>query len=220
MLMKKLLPIVLLAGAVAGLGRAALAADQKIAIVNLSKAFDRYYKTIQSNAGLKQEGAEAEKTQQQMVANLKKHEEEWRRLFDKSNDQSLSAEEREKGKKAAEEKYAELENDKQSITEFERGASARLYEKKRQRRDDIVREISGVVKAHAIAGGYTLVLDCSGESANMAPVVLYSNGQDDLTEAVIKDLNAAAPPGSLDINTNTPDFLSATNLPSVNPPLK
>ncbi len=85
-----------------------------------------------------------------------------------------------------------------SITEFDRRAAARLNEKKRQRRDDIVKEIRGVVNADAKAGGYTLVLDPSGESANMAPVVLYSNGQDDLTDAVIKELNAAAPPGSLD----------------------
>jgi hypothetical protein len=35
----------------------------------------------------------------------------------------------------------------------------------------------------------------------MTPVVLYSNGQSDMTDALIKELNAAAPPGSLDTNT-------------------
>ena len=42
--------------------------------------------------------------------------------------------------------------------------------------------------------GYTLVLDISGESANMAPVVLFSSGANDLTDNLIKELNAGAPP--------------------------
>jgi hypothetical protein len=41
-------------------------------------------------------------------------------------------------------------------------------------------------------------LDISGDSANMTPVVLYSSGVNDLTETLIKELNAAAPAGSLD----------------------
>jgi Skp family chaperone for outer membrane proteins len=217
--MKRLLQIVLLAAACAGLAAAAFAAEQKIALFNLHKAFESYYKTILSNAAIDQEVGEVQKELDQMVANEKKHENEWRQLYDKSNDQSLSAEEREKGKKAAEEKYAELENDKQAIADFNRRAAVRLNEKRRQRRDDIVKEILGVVTNNAKAGGYTLVLDPSGESANMAPVVLYSNGQDDLTDAVISALNAAAPPGSLDAKTNTP-ALSSTNLLNVGAPPK
>jgi hypothetical protein len=94
-----------------------------------------------------------------------------------------------------------LENDKQSITTFDRVARQRLEEKQRQRRDDIVKEIMGVLTADAKSAGYTMVLDTSGASANMAPVVLFSNGQNDMTDALIKELNATAPPGSLDTNT-------------------
>ncbi len=204
--MKKLMLMCLLSAGIAGLGMAGWAAEQKIATFNLRKAFDSYYKTIQSTVTLKQEAAEIEKERAQMIENGKKHEDEWRKLIDKANDQAVSAEEREKSRKAAADKYAELETDKQSITEFERMATTRLHEKERQHRDDIVKEIQGVVDAHAKAAGYSLVLDPSGESANMAPVVLYSNGQDDLTDSVIKELNGAAPPGSLD--TNAP---AATN---------
>ena len=105
-----------------------------------------------------------------------------------ANDQAVSAEERDKSKKAAEEKYRELESDKQSITEFDRVASTRLHEKEQQRRDDIVKEIRVVLNADAKAAGYTMVLDPSGESANMVPVVLYTNGQNDLTDALIKEV--------------------------------
>jgi Skp family chaperone for outer membrane proteins len=170
--MKKLMQVCLLSAGFAGLGMSGRGAEQKIATFNLRKAFDSYYKTITSTAALKQEAADVDKERTQMVENGRKHEDEWRKLIDKANDQSLSAEERDKAKKAAADKYAELETDKQYINTFDREAGARLREKEHLRRDDIVKEIEGVVAAHAKAAGYTMVLDPSGESANLAPVVL------------------------------------------------
>ena len=194
------------------MGSAGQAAEQKIALFNLSKAFKSYYKTMQSDAALQQEVADVEKERAQMVESGRQHEDEWRALIDKANDQAISAEEREKNKAAASQKYAELETDKQSISDFDRRANARLTEKRTLRRDDIVKEILGVLNARAAAGGYTMVLDSSGESANMVTVVLYNNGTDDLTDGIIKELNAAAPPGSLLDSTNAPPTSPPTNL--------
>jgi outer membrane protein len=199
--MKKLIPIILITAAWLALAGVASAADQKIGIVDLRKVFDKYYKTVQSTAALKLQAADMEKERKQMIDSAERHKEEWQKLIDKANDQAVSAEERDKSKKAAEQKYIELETDKQSITEFDRAASSRLREKELQRRDDIVKEIRVVLNADAKAAGYTLVLDPSGESQNMVPVVLYNNGQNDLTEALIKELNATAPPGALDTNS-------------------
>jgi Skp family chaperone for outer membrane proteins len=208
--MKKMMQVCLLAAGLAGWAMSGWAAEQKIAMFNLRKAFDGYYKTIQFNASMRQDKAEMEKRMTQIVENGRKHEDEWRKFIDKANDQSLPAEERDKAKKLAADKAAELEADKQDITAFEREADARLEEKKKLRRDDIVKEIQSVVEAHAKAGGYTMVLDPSGLSTSLVPVVLYSSGQDDMTESVLKELNAAAPPGSLD--TNTPAIPPSTNL--------
>jgi Skp family chaperone for outer membrane proteins len=205
--MKKLIRNSLLAAGLAGLSLAAQAAEQKIATFNLGKALDGYYKTIQSTKALKEEESDASKEETQMIENERKHEDDYRKLIEKANDQAVSAEEREKSRQSAAEKRTELDNDKQSITEFDRMATARLREKVRLKRDDIVKEIEGVVEARAKAGGYTLVLDTSGESLNGATVVVYTNGQDDLTDGVIKELNAAAPPGSLDTNSAASSFL-------------
>jgi Skp family chaperone for outer membrane proteins len=210
--MKKLMQIGLLSVGVAGFGLAGWAAEQKIATFNLTKAFNGYYKTIQATVAIKQEIADAKKEEAQMIESGRKHDEEYRKLLDKANDQAVSVEEREKSKKPADDKRAELEYDKQSISEFERRADAHLRAKQQQRTADIVKEIEGVVQAHAKAAGYSMVLDSSGESANLvqSPVLLWSNGQDDMTDSIIKELNAAAPPGSLD--TNAPAASSPTNL--------
>lgn len=198
--MKKFVSLVVITAGWLALAGLASAADQKIGTVDLRKVFDKYYKTIQSTASLKLEAADMEKERKQMMDNAERHKGDWQKLIDKANDQAVSSEERDKSKKAAEEKYVELESDKQSITEFDRAASSRLREKELQRRDAIVKEIRAILNVDAKAGGYTMVLDPSGESGNMVPVVLYTNGQNDLTDALIKELNSTAPPGALDTN--------------------
>jgi Skp family chaperone for outer membrane proteins len=174
---------------------AALAADQKIATVDLAKVFDKYYKTVRSTQALKLEAADMEKEGKEMVDSAKKQEEEWHKLIDKAEDQAVSAEERAKSKKAAEEKFRELRGAEESIKEYNQAASTRLQEKRRQRTEDILKEIRGVLDVQAKAGGYTLVLDVSGDSVNSVPtpIVIYTSGVNDLTESVIKELNAGAP---------------------------
>lgn len=171
-----------------------LAADQKIGTVDLQKVFEKYYKTVRSTKALKEEAADMQKERTDMVDSAKKVEADWQKLMDKVNDQSISAEERAKAKKEAEDKYTEVKSAEASLEKYDRACSARLQEKEHQRRDDIVKEIRNVLNADAKAAGYTLVLDVSGDSANMAPIVLYSTGVNDLTDSLIKELNLGAPP--------------------------
>jgi Skp family chaperone for outer membrane proteins len=198
--MKKLMQIGLLSAGLAGFGLAASAAEPKIATFNFQKAYDAYYKSIQSALAIRRDVAEVKKEESERVDIAKKHDEEYRQLIDKANDQAISAEQREKSKRLADDKRAELEVDKQSFTEFEQRAKSHIQMEEERRTSDIIKEIRGVVDAHAKSGGYSMVLDSSGESTYHVPVLLYSAGQDDLTDSIIKELNAAAPPGSLDTN--------------------
>ncbi len=61
-------------------------------------------------------------------------------------------------------------------------------------RKSVLGEITDTVNAKAKAGGYSLVLDTAAETINGTRVFLYSNGENDLTTAVLEQLNAAAPP--------------------------
>lgn len=168
-------------------------AQSKVATIDLRKVFDKYYKTVQADAALKEEANDLEKERKDMVDNFKKGELDWQKLKDKSADQALSAEEREKSKQAAEKKFMELKDTEQAIGEFERSARAKLNEKQLRKRNLILDEIRPVINEKAKSGGYSLVIDTAGESVNNTPVVLYSSGQDDLTDAILTQLNAAAP---------------------------
>jgi outer membrane protein len=170
-------------------------AQQKIGIIDLRKVFDNYYKTKIADAGLKEEAGELDAQKKEMVESFRKQEEEWKKLLDRANDQALSSDQRDRSKKEAEQKLVSLKEMEQTITGFERSARARLSEKQRRKRDQVLVEIREVIDARAKAAGYSLVLDTAAESIANTPIVIFSSGENDLTEIVLNKLNETAPAG-------------------------
>ena len=82
-------------GLIAALGLAlftvAAQAQPKIGTVNLKKVFDNFYKTSQATATLKGEKSKVDDAIKDMVDGFNKSNEEFAKLRDKANDQSLSA---------------------------------------------------------------------------------------------------------------------------------
>jgi outer membrane protein len=172
-------------------------AQPKIATVDLRKIFEGYYKTKQADAQLRERGAEAEKQYKGMLEDYQKSNDEYKKLVESANDQAVSAEEREKRKKAAEAKVLELNEIEKTLTQFKRDKQITFDEQKKRMRDQIVREIRDQINNKARAGGFTLVLDLSAESINQAPFILFSSGQNDLTDEILSQMNITAPPGVL-----------------------
>ena len=166
----------------------------KFGYVDLGKCFTNYYKTKLADGNLKEEGAVLDKERKEMVDKLQKMNENYKKLLDGANDQAASVEEREKRKKAAEEELVKMRGAQTEIEQFERQAGSMLGEKRRRLRENILAEIKEVVKTQAKARGFTLVVDVAAETINNTPVVLFNSGNDDLTEGVVNDLNAKAPP--------------------------
>jgi outer membrane protein len=167
---------------------------QKIGFVDLKKVFENYWKTKQANARLKELRSDMLREQKAIEDQHKKASEEYKKLLESANDQAVSAEEREKRKKAAEDKLIEIRQIEVAMEQFIKSASSRLSEEERKLRDNIVKELREAINNKARAGGYTLILDSSGETANNTPAVLYTNGENDLTDQIIAELNAKAPP--------------------------
>ena len=194
--MKKLLPAVL---AFALMNGSALA-QARIATVNLQKVFEKYWRTEQVTAALKDRVAELEKTHKELLDGWKKSKEEYQQLVEDSNNQAVSGEERDRRKKAAEEKFKDLKASEDNITQFERQASVTIGEQKTRLRKNLLDEIKLTIESKAKAGNYTLVLDTGAQSYAADPTgpyytpnVLYSTESGDLTDAVISQLNVGAP---------------------------
>ncbi len=175
----------------------------KFAIVDMKKAFDGYYKTKQAEGQIKDRAADSDKVYKGMIEDYKKANEDYKKLVDQSNDQALSTDERDKRKKSAETKLMELQEIEKSVKQFEAQARTSIGEMEKRMRDKIVGEIRDVVNNMARAGGFTMVFDIAAVTAYQTPIILFNNGEHDLTEAVVKEINAAAPAGAL--STTAPD---------------
>jgi Skp family chaperone for outer membrane proteins len=185
------------------------AADLKIATVDMRKVFETYHKTTEATMSITNEYAEFQKGLQSMVADQDKAKEAYKQAFDRANDMSISAEEREKSKKASQDKMIEVQTMQTEIERYNTRENDNLGTKRRQHITVIVKEIRDVLNAMAVAKGYDMVFDKSGETSPDVPVLLYTKGTNDLTEALIKELNAGAMPIPATDNTTT-----ATNKPA------
>lgn len=188
-MLKKLIPLLVLFA-----GTSAFAADFRIATVDLGRVFTNYWKTREAQSAIDQHRNDIEKTDKEMVATFTKAKEDYQKVLDSTSDPAISSEERDKRKKDAEGRLQDLKEQDDNLRQFESGSQASLSEQVKRTRDNIVADIRVVVSAKAKADGYTLVIDTASQTVNGTPVVLYCvPGENDITEAVVKQLNTGAP---------------------------
>ena len=167
--------------------------QSKIAIVDLRKVFDDYYKTKTADATLKDRAGDLDKERKALVDQGQKLTDEYKKAFDGANDQAVASEERDKRKKAAESKLLEIKELEQNLAQFDRQSRTTLEEQQRRMRENILGEIRNVITMKAKTGNYSLVIDTAAETINKTPVVMFTNGENDITAAVLAQLNLTAP---------------------------
>ncbi|NGO37801.1 OmpH family outer membrane protein [Limisphaera ngatamarikiensis] len=189
---------------VVSMGLAASALGQgRIATVDLNHLFDNYWKTREAEAALKKRASDLEQDHRSMLEELRKHSEEYQRLLASATDQAVSEEERERRKQSAEAKLKQMRDLQESIAQFERQARATIDEQRNRMRNNLLGEIRTAVQSRARAAGYSLVLDVSARSAQNTPIVLYSSGDNDITQAVLDQLNLNAPASATGTSSRT-----------------
>ena len=169
-------------------------AQTRIATIDLRKVFENYWKRQQAEAALKDRGASLDKELKGFMDDYKKTQEEYTKLVAAANDQSVTPEERDKRKTAAEAKMLEMKTSENTIRTYEDNAREQLDSQKKRMRESILADIRTAINAKAKIAGYTIVIDTASESFNQTPIVLYTTGENDMTDAILSQLNAGAPP--------------------------
>lgn len=205
--MKKFATLLTTALLFAGLHNAP-AQEFKLAVVNLKKVFDGYWKTKQADLNLKERASELEKRHKEMLADHKKATEDYKKLLDSANDKALALTERDRRKADAEAKVREIREIEESVQQFDRSARAQIGEQQRNMRDKLVEEIRETLNNLARSKGYAAVFDSSAPlppapGVSVTPFLLYSDGLPDVTDELVKQLNASAPAAVLQ-NSATP----------------
>jgi Skp family chaperone for outer membrane proteins len=191
--MKKLLLLSLLAFAPFSLANA----DLKIAVIDLGKAFDAYYKTKDASAKIDAKKAAYTKDIQDEVQEFQHMQDDAKKLYDRSNDATLSAQARSEASSALNQKKQDLMSMQGKIEEMKNEDSNAVKDEIFRRHKEIVDEITAVVNAYSAPQGFDLVIDKSSASAASGiPIILYTSSKlIDITPDVITKLNAGAPAG-------------------------
>ena len=168
-------------------------AEFRCAQIDLEKVFDGYWKTKKADANIKEQAGLLLKDRKKMMDDWEKAKVDYKKLLDNANDQIVSSEERDKRKKAAEAKLLEIQEIESSVSQFDRSSQASIDEQKHRMRDGILKDIRDVINTKAKSGNFTMVMDVSGKTANQTPFVIYHTSENDLTDAVLAQLNIGMP---------------------------
>jgi len=170
-------------------GRTGYGDDIKIAVVDMDKTFQAYYKTKLADANLKKQAevfkAYAEKLNESRI----KLQEEFKELRDSSQNIAYTEAERENKRLAAQEKYRQFKTKETEYQQYNQEKQKQLREEFEKKRKEILEEIKSQVYKFSILEGYTIVLDASGKTLNDLPSLIYFKPSLDITQKVIKELN-------------------------------
>jgi outer membrane protein len=179
--------------------------SNRIATVDLKKVFDRYYKLDQARKAFEKEEADMEKDLKNMATDVAKAQDAYKTLRDAEDDTMISDSEKAARKAKADAKQDELKSYQSDFASYEQQAKDKLGLDQQHMMDLLMQDIQTAINAKAKATGFSLVVDTSARVSNGAntAVVLFSSGENDITDEIIKQLNAAAPPPSPDAGSGT-----------------
>lgn len=165
------------------------AAEVKIAVIDMQKAFQEYEKakTIQIKLTQQTEVFNEYSSQlQQQYQNLRKQYEAAR---DDSQNIAFSGAERENKRRKAQQLYESLMLKEQEINSYKESRTTQIRDMFAKMREEVLDEIRKAVHNKAVLEGYTIVLDRSGNALDDVGFVIYYQPNLDITESIIQDLN-------------------------------
>jgi Skp family chaperone for outer membrane proteins len=178
---KMLLPVLLVALVVA-------AADKppgRIATIDLKRAFEKYYRHDMAMKAVEQERADIEKKLKSLEAEGLKLTEERDKLSKDLGDPMITSQERDTIRGKLDSKKLEIDAKQNEYRTYGTHAEQQLGVLQERVTEQLVKDIRTAVDAKARSAGYSLVID--------AAAVIYNTGENDITDEIIKQINAAAP---------------------------
>ncbi|MEM6883824.1 MAG: OmpH family outer membrane protein [Verrucomicrobiota bacterium] len=164
-------------------------AELKVAVIEMQKIFKEFNKTKEADISIKEEQNGYKKQRDERMESYRKLAEQIKGLRDEAMDPSLSDAAKDDKNKAYEEKVNEARQLEREIREFDQTTVKLLRDQSTRMRDQILKEIQAEIDTFA-KGKYSIVLDKSGMTLNGTSTVVYTEGLTDLTDELIKRLNA------------------------------
>lgn len=164
-------------------------AQTKIATVDLDTVFSAHPKTKAAEEHLKKAEERVRAETENLAEEARALNEEVKKLREEAKRPILTEAARLKKNMEAEEKLTEFQEAQLRLRRTEETRIKQLREQLMAVRQGIVNELMTELNAFAAEEGYDLILDSSGMTMNMVPVIAYSNPVFDVTEKLIQRLN-------------------------------
>lgn len=170
-------------------------AELKVASVNMSDLYTKFYKRFDTEASLKAEDAKIREDIKQREEKLRALLEEDQKLL-KQHDPSMSDSVVRKLKEQHAAKTNEIQAYQQELRTYVDRRSKAFQELLRAQMTVLLKEVQQTVEDVASAGAYDLVIDSSAINAGTGTKVFpYVKPTYDITPEVLKKLNSGAPAG-------------------------
>ena len=170
-----------------------LNAATAIGVISLEKVYNGYWRTDVENKKLKTKQEEALDRIKKLEESLRKQGTVLGNMIKAMQDPRLAAAERSNRQQQVQTKQKELQQMQDAIQGFRERTRKDLELDMRKEREQIMEEIQQIVSTEAKKRKLNLVLDEAARSAAIAPIVIFTDGENDLTEEVLRQLNLSDP---------------------------
>lgn len=168
----------------------AVRAAERFAYVNMETVFNEYYKTVNENINV-------ENLRKQYLDgfNLLKDEfqaslAEYQKAGADADNALLSDEVRENARNKVQLLENRLQQKQEEVMRYRQDSLGEIENRQMQIVEKLAEELVEQVRKYAEAQGYTTVLEVSGKSLNRVPLVLSYPKEQEITDAVVKLVNA------------------------------
>ena len=182
----------ILFAAVLFLSSTAVFAADRIAVIDLEKVFRNYYKSRIAEETINQRGDAIRNYLAQLDAQLTALRQEANKLAMNASNLALTEADRIKAKNAAVEARKKVKAKETEIELFVSENRREIKELENKKRTEIMADIQRAVSRRATAEGYNFVIDRSGKTLNGQPAVIFYPAKNDITDAVLRELNRTA----------------------------
>ena len=170
-----------------------LKAATAIGVISLEKVYNGYWRTDVENKKLRTKQEEALDRIKKLEESLRKEGTVLGNMIKAMQDPRLAAAERSNRQQQVQTKQKELQQMQDAIQGFRERTRKDLELDMRKEREQIMEEIQQIVSNEAKKRKLNLVLDEAARSAAIAPIVIFTDGENDLTEEVLRQLNLSDP---------------------------
>ena len=169
-----------------------MAAEVRIAAVDLDRIFREYYKSRIAEEFISQQAEAARLYLGQLNSKLEACKAEVRQLGTNVLNPALDQAERQKAAEALKNAEAKVKSVEAEITLYTQEKMRDLQRMEQDKRAEILADIQKEIRRRAAAENYAFVLDSSGKSTNNQPTLLIFPKKNDISDAVIRELNRHA----------------------------